>query len=137
MLHLTDTLGSLPEQVAITSFLTTIQRRLVAENYIVEISAKNEQPIVNKAFIRFRGLLFALVLSPHKNQVLTIKLEVDTNPPSGAISETTLLQRHVALHLRHHDRASLLAGKLLAVSNRLYIKERDWYDLWWYLNQSD
>lgn len=69
--------------------------------------------------------------------MIAIKLEVDTNPPPGAVSETTLLQRHVALHLRHHDRASLMAGKLQAVFNRMYLKGRDWYDLWWYLNQSD
>ncbi|MBU1659932.1 MAG: nucleotidyl transferase AbiEii/AbiGii toxin family protein, partial [Chloroflexi bacterium] len=44
---------------------------------------------------------------------------------------------HIALHLRHHDRASLLAGKLQAILNRTYIKGRDWYDLWWYLQQPD
>ena len=130
-------LESHPEQYDFTSYLTTIQKRLAAENYVVEIRAKKEQTIVNKAFIRFPGLLYELDLSPHKTQVIAIKLEVDTNPPSGAVSETTLLQRHVALHLRHHDRASLMAGKLQAVFNRMYLKGRDWYDLWWYLSQSE
>lgn len=130
-------LESLPERYDFTSYLTTIQRRMAAENYVVEIRAKKEQPPVNNAFIRFPGLLYELGLSPNITQVITIKLAVDTNPPPGAVSETTLLQRHVALHLRHHDRASLMAGKLLAVFNRSYLKGRDWYDLWWYLNQSD
>jgi hypothetical protein len=130
-------LESLPERYDFTSYLTTIQRRLAAENYVVETRAKKEQPAVNNAFIRFPGLLYELGLSPYRSQVIMIKLEVDTNPPPGAVSETTLLQRHVALHLRHHDRASLMAGKLLAVLTRMYLKGRDWYDLWWYLNQSD
>lgn len=45
------------------------------------------------------------------------------------------LRRHVNLHLRHHDRASLLAGKLQAIFNRPYTKGRDWFDAWWYLSQ--
>jgi len=130
-------LESQPERYDFTGYLTTIQRRLAAENYVVEIRTKKEQPVVNKAFIRFPGLLYELGLSPHKTQVIAIKLEVDTNPPPGAVSETTLLQRHIALHLRHHDRASLMACKLQAIFNRKYLKGRDWYDLWWYLNQSE
>lgn len=129
------TLELLPEQFDFHRYLSTIQRNLVAENYTVEVRAPKEQPIVHKAFIRFRGLLYELGLSPYPDQVIVIKLEIDTNPPPHAVSETTLLKRHIDLHLRHHDRASLLAGKLQAVLNRTYVKGRDWYDLWWYLKQ--
>jgi predicted nucleotidyltransferase component of viral defense system len=125
------------EQFDFHRYLSTIQRNLSAENYTVEVRAQKEQPVVNKAFIRFRGLLYDLGLSPYPDQVVAIKLEIDTNPPRHAVSETTLLRRHVDLHLRHHDRASLLAGKLQAVLNRTYVKGRDWYDLWWYLKQPD
>jgi hypothetical protein len=59
---------------------------------------------------------------------------VDTNPPAGAALETTVIRRHVILNLQHHDRASLLAGKLHAVLQRPYIKGRDLYDLVWYLS---
>jgi hypothetical protein len=38
------------------------------------------------------------------------------------------------LHLQHHDRASLLAGKLHAVLMRPYPKGRDYFDLLWYLS---
>jgi len=124
-------------QVDFTKGLTIIQRRLAAENYAVEIRVKQDQSAVFKALVRFHGLLYELGLSPHETHVVTIKLEIDTNPPLGAISETTLLKRHVDLHLRHHDRTSLLAGKLQAVFNRPYVKGRDWYDLWWYLSQPD
>jgi predicted nucleotidyltransferase component of viral defense system len=36
--------------------------------------------------------------------------------------------------LQHHDRASLLAGKLHALFQRRYVKGRDLYDLMWYLS---
>lgn len=127
----------LPEQFDFQNCLTTIRRNLTAENYTVEVRVPKEQPIVNKAFIRFRGLLYELGLSPYASQVIAIKLEVDTRPPSHAVCETTMIRRHVDLHLRHHDRASLLAGKLQAVFNRTYVKGRDWYDLWWYFRQPD
>jgi hypothetical protein len=39
----------------------------------------------------------------------------------------------VTLHLCHHDKASLLAGKLHAVLSRPWAKGRDLYDLVWYL----
>jgi hypothetical protein len=38
------------------------------------------------------------------------------------------------LNLQHHDKASLLAGKLHAILQRPYPKGRDIYDLTWYLS---
>jgi hypothetical protein len=66
-----------------------------------------------------------------------VKIEVDTHPPAGAGLETTLIRRHVTLRLQHHDRASLLAGKLHAFFQRRYVKGRDLYDLLWYLSDPD
>ncbi len=66
---------------------------------------------------------------------MAIKLEIDTNPPANAFLETTFLEYHVPVHLQHHDRASLFAGKLHAILQREYVKGRDWYDLYWYLSQ--
>jgi predicted nucleotidyltransferase component of viral defense system len=62
---------------------------------------------------------------------------VDTHPLAGAVLETTLIRRHVTLRLQHHDRASLLAGKLHAIFQRRNIKGRDLYDLLWYLSDPD
>ena len=41
------------------------------------------------------------------------------------------------LHLQHHDRSSLLAGKLHALLQRPYLKGRDVYDLVWFLSDPD
>ncbi len=43
----------------------------------------------------------------------------------------------MTLQLQHHDRASLLAGKLHAILQRPYLKGRDFYDLLWYLSNPD
>lgn len=122
------------EQYDFRKYLAAIQRDLTAETYDVEIKL-NERRVVHSAFIRFRGLFHRLGLSPHETEVLAIKLEIDTNPPSHATLATTLVQHHVAVHLQRHDQGSLLAGKLHALLQREYVKGRDWYDLYWYLNQ--
>lgn len=82
----------------------------------------------------FPGLLYELALSPHRSEILAVKIEVDTNPPAGAGLTTTVVRRHIILQLQHHDRASLLAGKLHAILQRPYVKGRDLYDLLWYLS---
>lgn len=126
-----------PEAYDFDEYLKDIQGQFLAENYQVEVRTQRKQPVVNKAFVRFRGLLHAFALSTHEDEVIAIKLEVDTRPPRFAASESTVLTRHVPLHPRHHDKATLLAGKLMAALSRDYIKGRDWFDLWWYLEQRD
>ena len=123
-----------PEQYDFRKYLTTIQRDMTAETYDVEVKL-NERNVVHSAFIRFHGLLHQIGISPHKSEVLAIKVEIDTNPPANAGLNTTFIQHHVAVHLQHHDKASLLAGKLHAILQREYVKGRDWYDLYWYLSQ--
>jgi hypothetical protein len=114
-------------------YLRAVQSELSAEGYRLEIRV-NDSKVVHSAFIRFVGLLYELRMSPHRDEILAVKLEVDTNPPAGATLATTLVRRHLTLQLHHHDRSSLLAGKLHAVLQRPYAKGRDLYDLLWYLS---
>ena len=118
------------------AYLRAIQDEFTKEGYEVVVRL-NDQKTVNAAFVRFNGLLYEFELSPHKDEVLAVKIEVDTNPPDGAGLDTTIVRRHVTLQLQHHDRASLLAGKLHAVLQRPYVKGRDLYDLVWYLGDPD
>jgi hypothetical protein len=53
------------------------------------------------------------------------------------VLDTTVVRRHVLLRIQHHDRASLLAGKLHAILQRPWPKGRDFYDLVWYLSDPD
>ena len=118
------------------SSLQAIRRDLEAQGYALTLKVKDQKTVQN-AFVRFPGLLFELGLSPHKDEVLAVKIEVDTRPPQGAGLETTLVRHHVLLNLQHHDRASLLAGKLHALLQRPFLKGRDLYDLIWYLSAPD
>jgi hypothetical protein len=110
-----------------------VSTRLVREGYAVTVKLRGERA-VQRALVVFPGLPHALGLSPHRNQRLAIRVDVDTRPPAGAVLATTIVRRHVVLNLQHHDRASLLAGKLHAVLQRGWPKGRDLFDLFWYLS---
>jgi hypothetical protein len=115
-------------------YLHAIRADLEREGYRVEISRPSDRKVVHSAFVRFPGLLHEMGLSGQREEALSVKLEVDTRPPRGAVTETTVVRRHVLLRLQHHDRASLLAGKLHAILQRPWPKGRDFYDLVWYLS---
>jgi predicted nucleotidyltransferase component of viral defense system len=112
--------------------LRRIQATFDSEGYSNRIKVKEERTVVS-AFILFSDLLFELDLSPLQSQNLSIKIEIDTNPPAGAMTESTLVRRHVTLNLHHYNKASLLAGKLHALLCRSWVKGRDLYDIIWYL----
>src|SRR5665648_114495 len=114
--------------------LSVIAHGFEREGYEVEIKFKESRTAVDKAFVKFPGLLHEVGLSPHVSEVLSVKVEVDTNPPAGAVSVVSEVRRFVLIRLYHHDRATLLAGKIAAVLMRQYTKGRDLYDLLWYLS---
>lgn len=122
-----------PRDYNFRAYLQAIRSDLASEGYQIDIKL-NDQKAVNSAFVRFPGLLFEMGLSPMRNEVLAVKIEVDTHPPQGAGLATTVIRRFVVLHLHHHDKASLLSGKLHAILQRSYTKGRDLYDLLWYLS---
>jgi hypothetical protein len=103
------------------------------EGYVVVVRVRTGRGAVEKADVRFPGLLYELGLSPHAGEIVSIKVEADTRPPEGAGLEVSTVRRFVTLRLHHHDRASLLAGKTAAVLTRTCTKGRDLYDLMWYL----
>lgn len=109
-----------------------IVQRLARESYDVVAPVKTGGAVAT-ASVRFRGLPYALGLTPHRDHVMTIRVEVYTRPPSGAGIEITRVRRHVLLRLCHYDRASLLAGKINATLTRPWTKGRDLYDLVWFL----
>jgi hypothetical protein len=110
-----------------------ILQDLKKENYRAE-AVINTTAAVFSAMIKFQGLLYDLGISPHANEVLSIKIEIDTNPPSGALTDTTVLRRFFLLNIMHYNKSSLLAGKLNDLLTRRYTKGRDLFDLVWYLS---
>ena len=115
------------------SYVMKVKRAFESEAYDVDVPSRPNS-VVQSAFVGFPGLLYELGLSSQPDQKITIKIEIDTNPPAHASTETSLLRRHVLLNLLHYDKPSLLAGKLHALVHRSHVKGRDVYDLVWYLS---
>lgn len=88
---------------------------------------------VNNALLKFPGLLNELGISPLPGQKLSIKLEVDTNPPPGGKIENSLVNKTYIFYVKHYDLSSMFATKISACFYRKYLKGRDFYDLIWYL----
>ncbi len=118
------------------SSIERVAAGLAREGYDIELKSGSVSAI-HGVMIKFPGLPFELGLSPHARQVLSIKVEVDTNPPEGAGLEVSMVRRFILLRMQHHDRSSLLAGKLHAIFVRNHAKGRDYYDLMWYMTDPD
>lgn len=110
---------------------------LAAYGYNIEITDRNKaDATIKKAFLKDDSLGKVIDLR-HANQAgpmakIRIKLEVDTNPPSGSGHELKYLDFPFVSSVAVQDRASLFAGKIHALLCRAYIKGRDWYDFIWY-----
>lgn len=118
------------------ALIAAVRTRLGKEGYQTEAKA-NTKRAVNKAFIRFLGLEQEMGFSVRPHKAFSVKVEVDTRPPAGAGLAVTTIRRYATLRLAHHDKPSLLAGKVAALLCRDWIKGRDVYDLVWYLSDPE
>jgi predicted nucleotidyltransferase component of viral defense system len=67
---------------------------------------------------------------------IRIKIEVDTDPPSGFATESKLLLMPYSFHIRCVSLPDLFAGKMHAFMFRSWkqrVKGRDWFDVEWYV----
>lgn len=106
------------------------------KNYSLEVDArKQDKNIVQSLDLKFKNILFALGLSSMKEKKLFIKIEIDANPPQGAGTEISLVNKSYVFTVAHYDLPSLYATKIHACFFRKYVKGRDFYDLIWYLGK--
>ena len=90
------------------------------------VATWNDRKAVHVGWVRIADLLQEAGLAPLAEQKLSVKLEIDTRPPSGADTLTRVVNRHLLVAFRHHDLPSLMAGKVHAPLTRRYPKGRDW-----------
>lgn len=120
--------------------LKVLTDELAAYGYNIEIVDRSKIDVsVQKAFIKDDSIGKVLQFN-HSGQSgplrkIRIKLEVDTNPPSGSNYEIKFLDFPFVSSVIVHDKPSLFAGKIHALLCREYIKGRDWYDFLWYTSQ--
>lgn len=109
----------------------------------VEQVQKNDRRAIQSAFLKGESMQQLLVVEAAeevtrelpRGQLLKIKLEVDTDPPHGFVTETRYLLQPVPCSVRVYSLPDLFAGKMHAVLCRRWknrVKGRDWYDLVWY-----
>jgi hypothetical protein len=118
-------------------YLDRVRQELRVFGYAVEIDDRSKAGVaVQQAFVKDDsvGKLLRLEYRPRTGPLrkLRIKLEVDTNPPSGASYAMPVLDFPFPAAVRIFDPPSLFAGKIHALLCRSYLKGRDWYDFIWY-----
>ena len=119
------------------SFLTLLNRlkkEFILAGFEIAVSYK-DQKTVQSAFLKFPRLQFEAGISSFPDQNISIKIEVDTNPPSGAQIQSHIINKYFPLSFISYDIPSLFAGKIHALLSRKYTKGRDFYDLEWYLSR--
>ena len=112
-----------------------IQKSLELFNINVDVKVK-EDKTVQTSFLKFSGILNELNLSPFEMQKISIRIEVDSNPPSDWKLDTTFINKYYIFTITHFDVSSLFATKLHACFYRKFTKGRDYYDLLWYLGKN-
>lgn len=116
------------------SLLNRIQKELKRYNLTAETRTR-ESGVVQSSFLKFPRLLQELGISEHPRQKLSIKIEIDTNPPEGWRLSVYPVSETFVFAVNGYDLPSLYATKLHACFFRPYIKGRDFYDLVWYLGR--
>ncbi|HLF17913.1 MAG TPA: nucleotidyl transferase AbiEii/AbiGii toxin family protein [Candidatus Omnitrophota bacterium] len=111
-----------------------IKQELILAGYEADVSY-DETKTVQSAFVKFEGLLYEAKLSALKAQKFSIKLEIDTRPPGGAVLTTQIVNKFFPIAFLSYDLPSLLAGKIHALLTRKYTKGRDYFDIAWYLSR--
>ena len=119
-----------------SSIITTLKHEFTL--YGLEVAAKTKvTKTVQSSMLKFPRLLNDLNLSNHKEQRLSIKVEVDSNLPSGWEIENTLVNKVYLLNITHFKISSLYSTKIHACFFRRYVKGRDFYDFLWYLSRKE
>lgn len=122
------------EKIKMLPLLSKIENDLKLQGINLEVHPKQEKTVLKSDF-RFPGLLQEFNLSQIKDQKLTIKFEIDQNPPKGGEKEILSVTFPVSYSVCIYTLPSLFATKLQAIFLRKYTKGRDYYDLIWYLGK--
>lgn len=115
----------------------------------IEKKIKNIETKIDSAFIKGNTLEHLLMVQGinnpasgfNKNDMIKIKLEIDTDPPNpSGEAEILFSTRPVPFSFRILTKASLFSGKLHAILCRSYksgrVKGRDYYDFVWYIDKN-
>lgn len=113
----------------------------------VQKKVKSTLSAVDSAFIKLNTVQHLLLIGlpdkiskrMHQDEVMTVRLEIDTDPPEdGASAESRYLLLPVPFSVKSFRIEDLFAGKAHAALAREWkgrVKGRDWYDLVWFISR--
>lgn len=120
-------------------FLSFVEEDLSKNGIKIETKNKSREDLpVKRAFIKDNSIARLLEFkwasrrtdTPEK---ITVKLEIDTNPPAGAYLKSKIISFPDKQNVVLYDESSAFAGKCHALLTRKYTKGRDWYDFLFYV----
>lgn len=129
-------------------YLDGMTREFNALGIDVTVTEKNKtkKTAIDSAFLKpgtqWKELIINSIIPQERigmRPAIKIKLEVDTNPPLGFVTEEKLLLRPFSFYTKCFTPPDLFAGKMHALLFRKWkgrIKGRDWFDLEWYIRRN-
>ncbi len=130
---------------ALERYSDALEKELAAFGFEVRVEGKNKtvETAVQSPFVKANTANQLLVIQAGEGiaqqiqpgQIVKIKLEIDTDPPSGFKTENKYLLQPIPFSVRSYTLPDLFAGKMHALLCRRWknrVKGRDWYDLVWY-----
>lgn len=131
------------------NFEKAVQQELASLGFTaqVEKKLKSKTSLVDSAFIKLNTIQNMLLIglpdqiskSLHKDEVIKIRFEIDTDPPlDDATTENRLLLLPIPFSVKTFRIEDLFAGKTHATLCREWqgrVKGRDWYDLVWLVSR--
>ncbi|MCX6537847.1 MAG: nucleotidyl transferase AbiEii/AbiGii toxin family protein [Acidobacteria bacterium] len=131
---------------ALARYMAAVETELRAFGFDVRAHEKpgsTRRSAIHSAFLKTHTLRELVSINApetitrtiHRDQVLTIKIEVDTDPPPGFDTDVRYLLSPIPFAVRVYGLPDLFAGKMHALLCRRWktrVKGRDWYDLVWF-----
>jgi hypothetical protein len=121
--HLEDYFKSIVETLKLTGREVTIKKK-----------DKKTFGKVESAFLKDNTDVYDIAFQTEKTP--KVKIELDTNPPLGFLTEEKMLVKPYSSMVRCVSLPDLFAGKMHALLLRNWktrVKGRDWYDFEWYV----
>lgn len=130
-------------------YFTAIKEEFAGMGMTVELRESKKKVItpIESAFLKSETTIQELVLEDivkqagirPSNKRVTVKIEIDKDPPLGFQTEEKLLVRPFSFYVKCFSLPDLFAGKMHALLFRKWknrIKGRDWYDMEWYIRRN-
>lgn len=111
--------------------------KALGREVVISKKEKKQQSQVESAFLKDTTQMYHLRFQTTKS--IKIKIEVDTQPPSGFSTEPKVLLLPFSFMVKCYTLPDLFAGKMHALLFRNWknrVKGRDWYDFEWYVRNA-